>query len=149
MSNNQELLAEHKSLLTGRWLTDLANTSAFVFHALPRLNWVGFYLAEADTLWLGPFQGKPACTEIHFSRGVCGKAAREKKSVIVPSVHDFPGHIACDSASQSELVVPLIKNDQVLGVLDLDSPELNRFTPDDLYFTEEVVKQLLSASAPK
>lgn len=149
MSNNQDLLAEHKSLLTGRWLTDLANTSAFVFHALPRLNWVGFYLAEADTLWLGPFQGKPACTAIHFSRGVCGKAAREKKSVIVPSVHDFPGHIACDSASQSELVVPLIKNDQVLGVLDIDSPELNRFTPDDLYFAEEVVKQLLSASAPK
>lgn len=110
----------------------LANAAALLWQELPDLNWSGFYLRKGERLLLGPFQGKPACTEIAFGRGVCGTAARSRMSQRVPDVHAFPGHIACDSASRSELVIPLIaSDDRLLGVLDLDSPIPDRFTEAD------------------
>ncbi len=122
-----------KPYLTGFWPTDLANFSAFVYHSMPRLNWAGFYLFHGNKLQLGPFQGKPACMEIPAGKGVCGHAFATQKSIIVPDVHEFPGHIACDSASRSELVVPLAwGKGEPWGVFDLDSPELGRFTEVEL-----------------
>ena len=112
-------------------IANLANTSALLWEALDNINWVGFYLREGDTLILGPFQGKVACIEIPLGRGVCGAAASRGETLRVEDVHTFPGHIACDSASNSEIVIPLFRNGQVAGVLDIDSPLLNRFTPDD------------------
>ncbi len=113
-------------------IADLANASALLYGELPDLNWAGFYLAEGERLILGPFQGRPACIEIPFGRGVCGTAAREDRTVLVPDVHLFPGHIACDGASRSEIVVPLHGGDgRVAGVLDLDSPRIGRFTEED------------------
>ena len=113
-------------------LANLANASALLMQGLEDLNWAGFYLAEGRTLTLGPFQGKPACIEIPWGRGVCGTAAAENKTQLVPDVHAFPGHIACDAASNSEIVVPLRRPDStVFGVLDIDSPLLNRFTRED------------------
>lgn len=120
--------AELDAYLTGRWLTDLANFSAFVFHSLPDLNWAGFYLYDGSLLRLGPFVGKPACTEIRPGRGVCGTAFAQREALIVPDVHEFPGHITCDTASRSELVIPLAFG---AGVLDLDSPLPARFTEED------------------
>jgi L-methionine (R)-S-oxide reductase len=122
---------ELEAYLTGHWLTDLANFSAFVFAKVPNLNWAGFYLDNGQKLTLGPFVGKPACTEIRYDRGVCGAAFTQKKPLLVDDVHEFPGHIACDSASRSELVIPIIVNGSVLGVLDLDSPSLARFSSAD------------------
>ena len=111
---------------------NLANAAALLWESLEGINWAGFYLREGDTLVLGPFQGKPACIEIPWGRGVCGTAAAENKTQLVPDVHLFPGHIACDSASNSEIVVPLRRPDgTVFGVLDIDSPLLNRFTRED------------------
>src|SRR5262245_59737070 len=101
--------------------------AALIYYRLPDLNWAGFYFRQGDELVLGPFQGKPACVRIPIGRGVCGTAAVRAATVLVPDVHDFPGHIACDVASRSELVVPLIDNGEILGVLDLDSPLLARF----------------------
>ena len=121
------------ALLTGESdaIANAANAAAAIFHYLPRLNWTGFYFLRDDTLVLGPFQGRPACVRIAVGMGVCGTAARERRSVLVPDVHAFPGHIACDSASRSELVVPLIAAGELLGVLDLDSPDLGRFDAED------------------
>ena len=110
---------------------NLANASALLYDALPRLNWAGFYLLEGDRLVLGPFQGKVACVTIPMGRGVCGTAAAEDRPLRVADVHAFPGHIACDSASASEIVIPLHKDGAVVGVLDIDSPEPNRFSPED------------------
>ena len=112
-------------------ISNMANAAALLWHSLPDLNWAGFYLREEDMLILGPFQGKTACIEIPLGRGVCGTAAAENRTLLVPDVHAFAGHIACDSASNSEIVVPLRKNGQVIGVLDMDSPSLNRFTETD------------------
>ena len=113
-------------------VANLANASALLWDALEDINWAGFYLMEGDTLVLGPFQGKPACIEIGPGRGVCGAAAAQNRTQLVPDVHAFPGHIACDSASNSEIVVPLRRRDgTVFGVLDIDSPSLGRFTEDD------------------
>lgn len=114
-------------------IANLANISSWIFHSFPELNWSGFYLwNEADgELVLGPFQGKPACIRIRPDRGVCGAAFSKALTIRVDDVHAFPGHIACDSASMSELVVPLIKNGKVMGVLDLDSPKVNRFSEND------------------
>ena len=110
----------------------LANASALLMDTLPRINWAGFYLLHGDTLVLGPFQGKPACIHIKVGSGVCGTAVRERKTQRVPDVHAFPGHIACDSASRSEIVIPLCRPDgEIFGVLDIDSPDLDRFTPED------------------
>jgi GAF domain-containing protein len=110
---------------------NLANAGAAIFHALPSLNWAGFYLLRGTELVLGPFQGKPACVRIPVGKGVCGTAVARRRSVLVRDVHDFPGHIACDVASRSELVVPLTRGDAVIGVLDLDSPLLARFDAAD------------------
>ena len=121
-------------------IANLANTSALLWEALDNLNWVGFYLREGDTLILGPFQGKVACIEIPIGRGVCGTAAARGETVRVEDVHAFPGHIACDSASNSEIVIPLFRNGEVVGVLDIDSPILARFTPDDQIGLESVAR---------
>ena len=121
-------------------IANLANTSALLWEALDNLNWVGFYLREGDTLILGPFQGKVACIEIPMGRGVCGTAAARGETVRVEDVHAFPGHIACDSASNSEIVIPLFRNGEVVGVLDIDSPILARFTPDDQIGLEAVAR---------
>lgn len=129
----QDLAAQIDGLLTGESdiTANLANAAAAFFHTLPSLNWAGFYLARGQELVLGPFQGKPACVRIPIGRGVCGTAAALRRPVVVPDVHAFPGHIACDSESRSELVVPLISNDTLIGVLDLDSPLLARFDAQD------------------
>ena len=121
-------------------IANLANTSALLWEALDNLNWVGFYLREGDTLVLGPFQGKVACIEIPMGRGVCGTAAARGETVRVEDVHAFPGHIACDSASNSEIVIPLFRNGEVVGVLDIDSPILARFTPEDQIGLEAVAR---------
>ena len=129
----RELALQLSGLLTGERdpIANAANTAALLYHALPGVNWVGFYLLKENELVLGPFQGKPACVRIALGRGVCGTAAEARRSVVVPDVHAFPGHIACDSASNSEIVVPLIRNRRLLGVLDIDSPSLDRFAEPD------------------
>jgi GAF domain-containing protein len=128
-----QLASQLSSLLAGErdLIANAANLSSLIFHSLPDLNWAGFYFAKDGELVLGPFQGKPACMRISIGQGVCGTAAAKCATTIVPNVHEFPGHIACDSASNSEIVVPLIKNDEFIGVLDLDSPVLARFDEAD------------------
>ena len=120
-------------------IANAANMAALIYHGLPQLNWAGFYFAEKDQLVLGPFQGKPACVRIAWGQGVCGTAAARGESVVVPDVHEFPGHIACDPVSRSELVVPLIAEGKVLGVLDLDSPLPGRFDDEDRAGCERLV----------
>ena len=112
-------------------VANAANLAALIWHTLPDLNWAGFYLFDGKELVLGPFQGKPACIRIALGKGVCGTVALSRQTVIVPDVHAFAGHIACDSASNSEIVVPLLKDGKLLGVLDLDSPKLSRFDAED------------------
>lgn len=121
-------------------IANLANASALIWQSLTDINWAGFYILEGDTLVLGPFQGKPACIEIPVGRGVCGTAVAENKTQLVPDVHTFPGHIACDSASNAEIVVPIRKNGQVWGVLDIDSPTLGRFPEEDRAGLEKVAE---------
>lgn len=147
------------------WLPVLSNAAALLWDALDDINWAGFYLVDPVTvsgavpgaepsdhepctpeLRLGPFQGKVACVRIPFGRGVCGTAAETKTSQLVEDVHQFPGHIACDSASNSEVVVPIVKDNQVVGVLDIDSPSVARFTQKDLTGLEQVVKALESCA---
>ncbi len=123
---------------------NLANAAALLYHTLDGLNWAGFYLLEGDTLVLGPFQGRPACIEIPVGRGVCGTAVAEGKTQLVPDVHQFPGHIACDSASNSEIVVPIRADGKIVGVLDLDSPHIGCFTGEDRAGLEEFVRILES-----
>lgn len=127
-------------------IANLSNACALLNQLLDEVNWVGFYLAENDGLVLGPFQGLPACIRIPFGRGVCGSAAAERKTYRVEDVHQFPGHIACDAASRSEIVIPLIKGDELIGVLDIDSPITNRFDAIDEEllekFTHTLVKYL-------
>ena len=143
--SHSEILQELRGLMTGRWLTDLANMSALLFQHIPDINWVGFYLTDEtkNNLWLGPFQGQPACTMIPFSKGVCGTAATQKNSMLVHDVDLFPGHIVCDSRSRSEVVVPLMVNSEVIGVLDVDSATVARFTKQDQAFFESAVQILL------
>lgn len=117
-------------------MANLANASALLKHALPDTNWAGFYLFDGKELVLGPFQGLPACIRIPLSRGVCGTAAAERRTLVVGDVHAFPGHIACDAASNSEIVVPLVKDDRLLGVLDIDSPLKDRFDDEERRFLE-------------
>ena len=122
-------------------VTNLSNAAA-ILNQLENINWCGFYLVDGETLYLGPFQGEPACTVIPFSKGVCGYAASIKKTVIVPDVNKFPGHIACSSASKSEIVVPIIKNNLVQAVIDIDAPISDRFTFEDANLLEEAAKIL-------
>jgi L-methionine (R)-S-oxide reductase len=118
----------------------LANTSAFIFNTVDKLNWAGFYLSSKDELVLGPFQGKPACTRIKYGSGVCGTAVSKGETMVVDNVHEFEGHIACDGASNSEIVVPIYKNNSIIGVLDVDSPEFSRFKNSEKEFFEKIVK---------
>lgn len=124
----------------------LANAAAVLFDALPDLNWAGFYLMRGGRLVLGPFCGKVACIHIAVGRGVCGTAVQENRTLVVPDVHAFPGHIACDSASASEIVVPIRQNGSVIGVLDIDSPHRNRFSEEDRVGLEAFVRVLESAA---
>jgi L-methionine (R)-S-oxide reductase len=141
-----QLAAQLSSLLAGErdLIANAANFAALIFHSLPDLNWAGFYFLKNDELVLGPFQGKPACVRIAIGQGVCGAAAANCVTTIVPNVHEFPGHIACDSASISEIVLPLMKGERFLGVLDLDSPIPARFDEDDAAGLESLVRILLS-----
>ena len=129
----QNLVSQLRSLLAGErdFIANAANFASLLYHSLPALNWAGFYLLKDKELVLGPFQGKPACVRIAVGKGVCGVAAAQRETIIVPNVHEFPGHIACDSASISEIVVPLQKDGRLLGVLDLDSPQFARFDDED------------------
>lgn len=142
------LLETARALLTGERdaLANSANLASLIFHTLPDLNWAGFYWLRGNELVLGPFQGKPACVRIPVGKGVCGTAAQRQATVIVPNVHEFPGHIACDSASESEIVVPVMKAGRLLGVLDLDSPRLGRFSEEDAATLEAIVALLVDAS---
>ncbi|HHW98659.1 MAG TPA: GAF domain-containing protein [Firmicutes bacterium] len=127
------------------WLANVCNAAALLGHQLTEINWVGFYVYKQGELVLGPFQGKPACTHIPVGSGVCGTAAQRRQTVLVPDVEAFPGHIACDSASRSEIVVPIINQDgKLLGVLDVDSPVLNRFDDQDATGLEQVAQRLAS-----
>lgn len=142
----QALVAELSALIAGErdFIANLANSAALLYHSLPDLNWAGFYLLKEGELVVGPFQGKPACVRIAIGKGVCGTAAERRATVIVRDVHEFPGHIACDSASNSEIVVAMIRGGELIGVLDLDSPKLARFDEQDRSGLEEFVATLLA-----
>lgn len=135
-----ELMTEGESNL----IANLANTSSVLYHCLHDVNWAGSYLFDGTELVLGPFHGKPACIRIAKGRGVCGWAAAEQRTVLVPNVAEFPGHIACDAVSRSEIVVPLVKNNELIGVLDVDSPLLDRFSDDDARGLEQIAALLMS-----
>ncbi|GMR67350.1 GAF domain-containing protein [Bacillus cereus] len=142
----ETVIKQLDALLTGESnvVANLSNASALLNQFLDRVNWVGFYVTEGNQLVLGPFQGMPACVRIPFGRGVCGVAAETKTTQLVADVHQFPGHIACDSASNSEIVVPIVKEGTVIGVLDIDSPEKNRFDEVDQRYLEKFVETLLT-----
>jgi len=143
-----ELARELEGLLQGERdaLPNCANLAALLYHALPDLNWCGFYFMRGGELVLGPFQGKVACVRIAVGQGVCGTAALRRETIVVADVHEFPGHIACDAASRSEIVVPMIQSGRLLGVLDIDSPILERFDRDDASGLEALVRALLRGS---
>jgi GAF domain-containing protein len=147
MTNYPELHAQLAALTGGvpHPIANLANASALLYQTLPDLNWAGFYLMENGILVLGPFQGKTACIEIPVGRGVCGTAVAEDCTQLVYNVHDFPGHIACDCASNSEIVVPIHVNGTIWGVLDIDSPSIGRFTEEDKIGLEQFVSVLEKA----
>lgn len=143
--NYDLVIKQLNSLLEGETnqIANLANASALLNQFLDQINWVGFYLMQDGELVLGPFQGLPACVTIQVGKGVCGTAVKERKSQLVPDVHQFPGHIACDPKSQSEIVIPMIKNGEVIGVLDIDSPIKNRFDEEDQKHLERFVDNLM------
>ncbi|MBB4233688.1 GAF domain-containing protein [Rhizobium esperanzae] len=146
----RELAGQLQGLLEGERdaVANAANLSALVFDLVPDLNWAGFYFLKSENeLVLGPFQGKVACVRIAVGKGVCGTAVAEARSVLVPDVHEFPGHIACDAASRSELVIPLVKDGRVVGVLDLDSPTARRFDAEDQAGFEALAAIYVAASA--
>jgi len=134
-----------RSLLEGErdFIANAANFSSLLYHSMSDLNWAGLYLHKGGELVLGPFQGQPACVRIAIGKGVCGTAAEQRQTILVDNVHEFPGHIACDSASNSEIVVPLIVNDELIGVLDLDSPSLARFDDEDARGLNELAEVLI------
>lgn len=143
----ERLAADLAALLAGEsdLIANAANTAALLFDALPAINWAGFYFLRGGELVVGPFQGKPACVRIALGRGVCGTAAERRATVVVPDVHAFPGHIACDSASRSEIVVPLVGAHGLLGVLDIDSPDPGRFDEEDARGIERLAAVFLAA----
>ncbi|MCP1190925.1 GAF domain-containing protein [Priestia flexa] len=145
--NYELVLKQLRALIDGEnnMIANLSNASALLNQFLEDVNWVGFYLTEGNQLVLGPFQGLPACVRIPFGRGVCGTAAETQQTQLVADVHQFPGHIACDAASQSEIVVPIVKDDKLIGVLDIDSPIKNRFDELDQAYLEKFVEALLEA----
>ncbi len=147
----RDLELQLTGLLEGErnWVANAANFSSLLYMSLPDLNWAGFYILRGNDLVLGPFQGKPACVRIPVSpaaKGVCGAAAKARRTLVVKDVHEFPGHIACDSASSSELVVPLIKDEALWGVFDLDSPKSARFDDDDAAGLEKLASVFLAMS---
>lgn len=137
----QMLLEQSKAMIDGErnQIANLANVAALLFHGLEDINWAGFYLLDDRELVLGPFQGKPACIRIPLGRGVCGTAVSQRKTQRIENVHDFPGHIACDSASNSEIVIPIFVENRVVGVLDIDSPLFHRFQIEDQQYLEDIV----------
>jgi GAF domain-containing protein len=146
----RDLVAELDALLSGEsdFAANTANAASALCHSLPDLNWAGFYFLRGNELILGPFQGRPACVRIPLGKGVCGTAAQTRISIVVPDVHAFPGHIACDAASRAELVVPLISGSQLLGVLDLDSPRPGRFDAEDQAGCEALAAVLIRHLTP-
>ena len=142
MSDYSALNKELSALISGvpHKIANLANAASLLYNSMEDINWAGFYLMEKGILVLGPFMGKPACIEIPVGKGVCGTAVAEGKTQLVYDVHEFPGHIACDSASNSEIVIPLRKDREIVGVLDIDSPSIGRFTEDDKVGLEEFAK---------
>ncbi|MEW5250601.1 GAF domain-containing protein [Microbulbifer sp. 2201CG32-9] len=151
MSSNEfytSLNAQLEGLLSGErdWLANTANASALLFMELPEINWAGFYFLHGDELRVGPFQGKPACTRIQVGTGVCGTAVASGKAQLVQDVNQFPGHIACDAVSVSEVVIPLYAGNRCFGVLDVDSPRLARFSSDDLAGLQAFAQILLDCS---
>ena len=155
MASDGDLVEALRGLLDGE--TDLianaANTAALLFERLPAINWAGFYFLRPgrsgeEELVLGPFQGRVACVRIRLGSGVCGTAALRRETIVVPDVHAFPGHIACDAASEAEIVVPLLKDGRLIGVLDIDSPVQARFTDADRILCEQVASVLMQASQP-
>ncbi len=123
-------------------IANYANLSALLYQSLPEINWAGFYFIQDGKLVLGPFQGKPACIEIEIGKGVCGTAVFRNETIVVENVHEFPGHIACDGASMSEIVIPLHRNGEIIGVLDIDSPVEGRFREDDRLGLEKLVRMI-------
>jgi GAF domain-containing protein len=138
-----------RSLLEGErdFIANAANFAALLYHSVPDLNWAGLYLRKGNELVLGPFQGQPACVRIPIGKGVCGTAAEQRQTILVDNVHEFPGHIACDSASNSEIVVPLLAQEDLIGVLDLDSPSLARFDDEDAKGLNELAEIFLESSS--
>lgn len=145
--NYELVIKQLEALIAGEpnLIANLANAAALLHQFLDDINWVGFYLAEGEELVLGPFQGLPACVRIPFGKGVCGTAAQNKRTELVPDVHQFPGHIACDAASQSEIVVPMLKKGNVIGVLDIDSPSKGRFDEIDQQYLEKFIDVLVAS----
>jgi GAF domain-containing protein len=148
LSLYEPLIDELRALLEVErdMIANAANTSALLHHRLPEVNWVGFYFLRGSELVVGPFQGKPACVRIPIGRGVCGTAVAERRVIVVPDVHAFPGHIACDVASRSEVVAPFVKRGKLIGVLDIDSPQLNRFDEEDGRWVSQLADVFVQAS---
>ena len=144
------LISQLKVLLSkeDNLISNLSNSTAAIKDTFEKVSWVGFYLFDGQKLYLGPFQGKVACTNIEIGKGVCGTSAEKRETIIVPDVDKFPGHIACDSNSKSEIVIPLIKDDRLLGVLDLDSHDYNSFGKTDKEYLEEICKFLCEEIFP-
>lgn len=138
------VMKQLEALLAGEqdYIANLSNAAALLNQFLDDVNWVGFYINKGNELVLGPFQGLPACIRIPFGKGVCGTAAGQRKILNIANVHEFPSHIVCDAASNSELVVPILKNGEVFGVLDIDSPKLNRFSEQEQWYLEQFVHTL-------
>ena len=143
-SEYERVASQAEALVSGEkdLIANMANISALLFNHLEKVNWAGFYLYREDQLVLGPFQGQPACIRIPMNQGVCGTAAADRSTLVVEDVHAFDGHIACDAASNSEIVIPLVVNDQLIGVLDIDSPEFGRFTDVDKAGLEKIARML-------
>ena len=144
---HDDLLSDVNGLLAGESdpIANAANVAAAIWQHMDAINWAGFYFLKGDTLVLGPFQGKPACVRIPLGQGVCGTAAARRETILVADVHEFPGHIACDSASNSEIVVPLIHNGTVIGVLDIDSPDFSRFGAAEKSVCEAIARAYVAA----
>ncbi|WP_107653230.1 GAF domain-containing protein [Nocardia suismassiliense] len=143
----RQLTAQAEALVAGEQdrIANAANLASLVFHALPELNWVGFYFYDGHELVVGPFQGKPACVRIPIGKGVCGTAAQSRETQLVPDVHAFPGHIACDAETRSEVVIPLVHNGELVGVFDLDSPKPERFDEIDQSGLEAIAQAFLDS----
>lgn len=144
LAKQLEALAETES----NWISNFSNAASLLFYALKDINWAGFYLLDGASLLLGPFQGRTACVRIPLGKGVCGTAAAQDRIISVADVHQFPGHIACDSASESEIVLPIRRNGNVIGVLDIDSPSKNRFDEEDAAGLEQFVRVLEKSCGP-